>query len=178
MENTRNKIPEYVQNFFEDLSKYLNTKLYFYGSVQRLDYIQNESDIDVDIFTDNEKSMITKMQHFLNVEKSNFKKVVLKIHNKHNIVYGYKLKYTDLVNNFKVEFSIYNEKYKVYVLESHLSKTNIPFYASWMLIFIKYLYYKLNIISKDYFLYLKKQILSWLIGINDDDIFVVLDEKI
>ena len=67
METTKNKMPEYNNIFFEKLKNYLDTKLYFFGSVQRPDYFQKGSDIDVAIFTDNIKSTVTKLQSFLNV---------------------------------------------------------------------------------------------------------------
>ena len=69
MENTKNKLPENVNVFFNKLSDYLDTKLLFYGSVQRGDYFPGSSDIDVDIFTDNVNSTVTKMQHFLYTKK-------------------------------------------------------------------------------------------------------------
>jgi predicted nucleotidyltransferase len=61
METTKNNLPENVKNFFNDLRKYLDTKLLFYGSVQRSDYFPESSDIDVDIFTDNVGSTMSKM---------------------------------------------------------------------------------------------------------------------
>jgi len=75
METTKNKLPDDINAFFSKLSKYLDTKLLFYGSVQRSDYFPGSSDIDVDIFTDNVDSTITKLQHFLNVKKSKFKRL-------------------------------------------------------------------------------------------------------
>ena len=58
MEKTRNKLPDNINKFFDDLTKYMDTKLYFFGSVQRNDYIHGLSDIDIDIFTDNIDSII------------------------------------------------------------------------------------------------------------------------
>ena len=80
METTRNELPPYAKEFFYKLSNYLDTKIYFYGSVQRPDYFPASSDIDVDIFTDNESSTISKLQYFLGVEKFKFKKFLYKLH--------------------------------------------------------------------------------------------------
>ena len=44
--------------FFNNLSAYINTPIYFYGSIRRGDYLQGYSDIDTAIFTDNESSTI------------------------------------------------------------------------------------------------------------------------
>jgi polyribonucleotide nucleotidyltransferase len=49
METTRNKLPDVIQVFFNKLSEYLDTKLLFYGSIQRSDYFPGSSDIDVDV---------------------------------------------------------------------------------------------------------------------------------
>ena len=78
MENTKNKLLPYESDFFDKLSNYLETPLYFYGSIQRDDYFPGKSDIDVDIFTENMHSTISKMQNFLNVDKNNFIKFVNK----------------------------------------------------------------------------------------------------
>jgi hypothetical protein len=43
METTKNKLPEKEQQFFNELSKYLDTSLYYYGSVQRNDYFPGKA---------------------------------------------------------------------------------------------------------------------------------------
>jgi predicted nucleotidyltransferase len=91
METTKNKISPYAKQFFDKLSSYLETKLYFYGSVQRNDYFPNSSDIDVDIFTDNESSTILKLQNFLKVKRSDFKRIVYRLHRTDQLVTGTKL---------------------------------------------------------------------------------------
>ena len=67
METTKNKLPTNVKNFFYNLSEYLDTPFLYFGSVQRSDYVPGKSDIDVDVFTDNEYSLMAKMQHYLHV---------------------------------------------------------------------------------------------------------------
>ena len=112
METTKNKLTNQQQKFLDGLSDYLDIKLLYYGSVQRYDYVDGKSDIDTDIFTDNEESTIAKIQHYLHVEKKDFKKIIWNINNK--IVRGYKIKYK---NSFiELEISIYNNIYKPIVL--------------------------------------------------------------
>jgi tRNA nucleotidyltransferase (CCA-adding enzyme) len=91
METTRNKLPEKVEVFFKDLSDYLDTKILYYGSVQRADYFEGMSDIDVDIFTDNTNSIMNKLQHFLNVSRNQFKKIVWRLNYNNQVVYGNKI---------------------------------------------------------------------------------------
>jgi hypothetical protein len=173
METTKNKMPENVKIFFNDLSKYLGTKLLFYGSIQRNDYFPGSSDIDVDVFTDNIGSTITRMQHFLHVKKSSFKKIIWRLSHNGEMVYGRKIMYKNPDLNISVEFSIYDNKNKKGVLEQHLKKTVIPFYATILLFIIKKLYYDLHIISPASYRYLKMKILSFCIGLPDEQFLVL-----
>ena len=167
MENTKNEMPPYSKKFFTSLKQYLDTKLYFYGSIQRNDYLPNHSDIDVDIFTDNEASTIIKLQNFLGVKRYEFKKFVYRLHKTNKVVYGYKVKYKDPEHNFSTEISIYNEKYKDIVLMEHNSKQNLPFYISVLLIFFKTLYYNFSFLSKDTYSYIKKFLMNYMIEGKD-----------
>jgi hypothetical protein len=176
METTKNKLTENEKIFFEDLSKFLDVPLYFYGSIQRNDYFPGKSDIDVDIFAENESSIITKMQHFLQVKKSSFKKFVWRLNSNNKLVYGYKIMYINKELNFKTEFSIYNKSVQKDILYEHTNKFILPFYISWLLILLKAIHYNFDIIGKKKFQYLKKKLLTVGIGLPDDD-FVVIDPK-
>lgn len=177
METTRNKLTPYEKTFLNNLSEYLDTKLYFFGSIQRPDYLPGSSDIDVDIFTNNENSTIVKLMNFLNLERSSFKKFVWKLNNFNDkLAHGYKVMYKNTERNFAVEFSIYNEKYKREVLYEHNDKKDIPFYISILLIIIKFLFYTLHIIPGDWYTQSKRFILSKML-LKKDDHFVVIDTK-
>jgi predicted nucleotidyltransferase len=177
METTKNKLPENVNIFFNNLSEILDKKLLFFGSIQRNDYFPGNSDIDVDIFTDNVHSTISKMQHYLQIDKKKFKKFVWRLNNKNRtLAHGCKVMYKGPDESFSAEFSIYNEKFKQAILDEHLQKTTLPFYASWMLIVLKFLYYKLQLMDRSTFSYFKKKIMSFMIGLPDDQ-FVVLDSS-
>jgi len=162
MENTRNKMPPYAENFFNKLTKYLNTKIYFFGSVQRYDYFPESSDIDADIFTDNEMTTISQLQNFLGVKKYDFKKFVYKLHKTKKLVQGYKIEYKG-ENNFNTELSIYNEKFKDAVLEEHNSKKDLPFLVSIFLIIIKLLYYKLGILPDSIYRTFKRFLINYCV---------------
>ena len=172
METTKNEMPEYNKIFFNKLKNYLDTKIYFFGSVQRADYFPVGSDIDVAIFTDNIKSTITKLQVFLNTEPSNFKKFIWRLNYDNSLVEGYKIMYKEPEHNFAVEISIYDEKYKEGILNEHNGKKDLPFYATFSLIIIKFLFYTLNIIPTEWYVYLKKYILTKMIFKKDDDFIV------
>ena len=115
--------------------------------------------------------------NFLHVEKSEFKRFVWKLNNNNDkLAYGYKLMYKNAEEKFCVEFSIYNEKYKDHILYEHNGKKDIPFYATFLLIIIKFLFYTLNILPKDWYTESKRFILSTMI-FKKDDHFVVIDTK-
>jgi predicted nucleotidyltransferase len=174
METTKNKLTPYQISFFNRLSTYLDNKLYFFGSIQRNDYFPESSDIDVDIFTNNESATIVQMMNFLHVDRDQFKRFVWKLNVNGNLAKGHKIMYKEPDRKLAVEFSIYNEIYKPAVLYEHSQKSVIPFYASGMLIFIKILFYKLGLIPGILYTKLKGFILSYMIA-KDKDHFVIID---
>jgi len=206
METTRNKIPPRTQHFFNSLSNYLDTKLYYFGSIQRADYFPQGSDIDVDIFTDNEQATMIQMQHFLQlwsiqsptsrrlishkgngyqaiekaegvkVSKKDFKRFVWRLNTNDRLVYGHKIMYKDPEGEFAAEFSIYNTKVKDWILNEHQLKTFLPFYTTCILVILKYLYYTLGVIPSSWYTYMKRFTLSTLSGFKYDE-FVVIDLK-
>jgi len=173
METTNNKLTSYQNVFFNNLSNFLDTKLYFFGSVQRFDYFPNSSDIDVTIFTENKNSTIMKLLHFLEMDRSKVREVVWNI-NHNTLIKGNKLKYKDIENNLYVEFSIYNEKYKEIVLNDHNSKKTLPFYATFLLLILKFFYYKMKLLSKNVYIKSKRFILNILVGTKRESQFVMV----
>ena len=84
-----------------------------------MDYFKNNSDIDIAIITDNTHSVLFQIQHYLNVDKTNIKKIYQQFNKKTtNIVRGYKIKYKDVENNFKFDLVVYDEKYRPFVLDN------------------------------------------------------------
>jgi predicted nucleotidyltransferase len=161
MEHTKNKLPDSIQQFYHSMSEYLDTPLYFYGSVQRNDYIPGKSDIDVCIFTDNFEETIVRMQHFLHLPASKFKRFVLQLTHKNKILYGKKVAFHDEEFKFRAEFAVYNTKDKEDFLREQQIKLDLPFYVSWALVIIKMLYYHLQIIDRDTYRKWKNKLLSF-----------------
>jgi hypothetical protein len=174
METTKNEMDAYSKNFFYKLGNYLDTKIYYYGSIQRNDYFPGKSDIDVDLFTNNVSSIIIKLQNLLGIEKDKFKKSVYNLHKTKKIVYGHKVSYKDPDNNFLTEISIYDEKDKEAILIEHNSKAILPFYVSWLLIILKTFYYNLGILSLEVYMYLKNFIMGFMVE-GEDSEFVTTD---
>ena len=167
METTKNKLPEDVEIFLNNLKQYLDNPIYFYGSIQRPDYMSG-SDLDVDIFTDNEISTIEKLSHYLNIPNYKFKKTISKYNNDHTVIYGHKIMYTSKELSLPIEFAIYNEKNKTQVLRQHNSKVELPFYITFALLILKTIYYKLHLIDQPTYANFKNTILSTFMGRSND----------
>lgn len=154
MEYTKNKLPIKTQEYLNKMKEYLDTKLYFYGSVQRLDFFSNHSDIDICIFTDNTQTMINKLASFLHINKKQIKKIFLNIKNnsnKYDIIYCYKVFYKNTKKNLILEITICNEKYKKQMFNNYIKGFNLPSYIIFILFMLKFIYYYLPIISFDYY---------------------------
>jgi len=174
METTINKMPEYAENFFHRLNNYLDKNVYFYGSIQRADYLPEDSDIDVAIFTDNMASMVYKLSNFLKIKVDDFKRFIWKLNYTNKFIPGYKLMYEEPENNFKAEFCIYNENNKSELLHEYKLKTFLPFYSVWLLHLLKILYYKLNIMNRAWYAYFKDIIINKITGHGSSQ-FVIMD---
>ena len=113
MEDIKDRLGEYKYNFFNNLQNYLDTELYFYGSIKRVDYISNSSDVDIIVITDNVKSMLSKTQTYLNISKDKTQKIFQQhsVYDK-GIITGYKLKYKNDENNIEFDLLFYDEKYR------------------------------------------------------------------
>jgi hypothetical protein len=173
METTRNEMSPYAKHFFNSLSNYLDTKIYYYGSIQRPDYFPKFSDIDVDIFTDNESSTISRLKTFLNVDNYKVVNIAYELHKSNKLIFGHKVVYTDRDNHFSTEISIYSEKYKDAVLYEHNFKQQLPFYVLYPLIFVKMLYYN-HIIPHNIYKKIKRFLMNNMIEGKDVD-FVPTD---
>lgn len=169
MNHTKNVIPVYAKNFFTKIENYLNTKIYYFGSVQRNDYFFGDSDIDVCIFTSNESNTILKLQNLLKKPKRVFRKIVNYLPTCKQIVYGYVVTYKNLKHNFSTDICIYDNKYKENVLKDNKFKIYLPFYISFLLLIVKTLYYRLHLLSKPIYTYFKKLIMDIL---DDGDQFM------
>ena len=158
METTKNKLTPYESEFFNRLRIYLDTPIYFYGSIQRDDYKPGYSDIDIDIFTENMNSTIIKIQRFLN--NTDYTKVVIKPLNKKGIIDGCKFKYEEIENKFQCEISLYNIKNKDEILQEHGRKIDTPFIISMLLVLLKTLYFNIGIIPKNIYLKAKNFVMD------------------
>jgi predicted nucleotidyltransferase len=171
--NINNNLSEKAKTFFYELQDYLDdhAELYYYGSVQRFDYFPGQSDIDIGILTDNEYSVMNKMQHFLKVGKKDFIKVAWKLNGRY--IYGYKLKYENPELNIIVEFAIFNNKFKNILIEEHYRTIDIPFFTAFLVLVLKFFYYIIPLLPTKVFAYLKRKLFNDNLGIKDSSYLTI-----
>ncbi len=161
MNNIRDDLPNNVKKLVKKINDYLDTTVYFYGSVLRSDYIPGQSDIDMVIFTDNEYTTISQLQHVLHVKRAEFKKVVWKLNN--DDIYGYKIKIPEFSPD--VEIAIYNNNFKETLLDEFLAPIKrAPLLVVFCLYILKFIYYRLHLISKDNYSLVKRYIQNDMMG--------------
>lgn len=160
METTRNKLPEKTEYILNKLSEYLDTKLYFFGSVQRLDYFPGKSDIDIDLFSDNVDMTMYKLAYFFRVDKHEFKKVVMRIKDNNHIIHGHKIVIERPQDQFQCEFLVFHDKYKEDVLHDSIKKIDLGYWQLFILYFLKLFYYQWGIIPKKWYKNCKRFIIN------------------
>ena len=167
-----NRLTPKERHFFSTLSSYLQKPLFFFGSVQRFDYLKGMSDIDVAIFTDNIPSTLKKLQLFLNYSKP-IDKFIYRNKLSRSVIYGNKLMYKTPTNDIITELSIYNIKDKKVILQDQLSKINVPIFVSVLLLILKFLY-SLNLVSSKDSKYWKHRILHMVPHASGEAVFIKL----
>ena len=174
MNKIRNDFNPNLKKFFIDLKNYLDTELYFYGSVNRSDYVHEKSDIDVAIFTDNEYSTMTKLQHYLQISRYAFDKIIWKLEG--NTIYGYKIKCNKYTNS-KCEIAIYNNDFKEIILNDISKYNSIPFHIGILLFIIKTLHYTIPILSSKTYSEYKRIIFNRIMVNKKDTSFVLIKQN-
>lgn len=168
MNEIPNVLSDELKQFFRKIESYLDTTLYFYGSVTRSDYVPNKSDIDVAIFTENDISDINKLQHVLHVSRKEFDKIVWKLNGV--MIYGYKIK----IEKYNCEICVYNNDFKEILIDEFtkpLKNQSIIIYA--LLYILKTFYYKIPIIPKSTYTNMKRYIMNDLIT-KKESVFMLL----
>jgi predicted nucleotidyltransferase len=170
--NIRQDLPRNVKDFFYNLKNYLDSDLYFYGSINRGDYIHGKSDIDLAIFTDNEYSVINKLQHFLHANKTDFKKVLWKLEGE--MIYGFKIKCDpNLLNGAECEIAIYNNDFKDLLQFEFKRNDNVPLLLFIILYILKFFHYTLPIIPKNIYAKIKRLIFNKIMNKKDSEFLLI-----
>ena len=167
METINNRIPEQSSIILKKLRNFIDLPIYYYGSCQRFDYFPNHSDIDGVIFTDNIESLKSKLKFFFNSNKISH--VIKNIDNKN--IHGYKIHHKHSDTNFRIEISVYNEKYKNKFLDDCKKQINLSYISVILLFLLKTFYYIIPIIDSKSYIRLKSDFLHLF---NKKNLFVNL----
>ena len=164
MDDIKHRLTDYKYNFLSKMKEYLETDFIFYGSIKRLDYLENNSDIDIAILTDNPTSMLAKIKNYLNIKNGKIKKIYQTFNNNSSLINGYKFTYTDEENNWGFDVVIYDEIYRDIIIKDIYCINNLSVFITIILYILKFLYYKLHLISKTTFLEAKVKIFTLVLS--------------
>jgi len=174
MNKIRPDFPENIQRFFHNLDDYLDEELYFYGSVNRPDYVHGKSDIDIAVFTDNEQSVMAKLRHFIHAPQQAFDKIVWKLQG--NMIHGYKIKCEKYVG-IKCEIAVYNNDYKPILLDDMTKYNYIPPYIAFLLFILKTIHYTFPLITSKAYAEYKRFLFNTLYINKNDTVFYLLKQS-
>lgn len=135
--------------FIENLQDLIQTKIYFYGSIERKDYFNGKSDIDIDIFPANVQSTLFKLRQVGMVPNNEVKYVKwsLFMPEKHKFKC---IKVSVKNNNVSLEINIYNQNKRNEVLNARkyqLQQFNTG--LQYILMIFKKMHYEYGIITID-----------------------------
>jgi len=160
IEDIKGNLREQDYYFLKQIQQYINTDLYFYGSVTRFDYFPGKSDIDVIIITDNVNSIVKQLQGYLKVNRDAIEKTINYMDDDNSMTYAYKINYTNLENELSLEIFVYDEKYREKLIRNINKKNNLPFYIIAILYIIKFITYTLRLLSEEQFKYVKNTFIN------------------
>jgi hypothetical protein len=163
-----NKLPDNIKYFYQNLEKYLNLNIYFYGSILRDDFNLKYSDLDTCLFiknNDKHENIIDKILYYLttnHIQDNN--NIIIRIFEttlqlKNFTYHGFLINYKS--DKLRTDFLIYSEEYKKNILLNNIQKSHtIHPIQVYILKHLKYFTNELKIISIDNYNYIKNEILS------------------
>lgn len=162
------KIPEEIKNFLTQLEDYVDVPLSYFGSIVRPDFIPGKSDIDAALFTDNTSSTMERLSGYLGVPRSEI--IPFGIIAGGKSIFGNKIKYNfiygkQLQRQQQLEFLVYDKKQQHAVMTENKKRFTLPLFISVLFACLKFLYYRLHIISPYTYNSLKRYLINdMLIG--------------
>ena len=161
------KLTKQQIDYLEEIQHYIGCPFYYYGSIERIDYLPGKSDIDIDIFTPNLYSTMFKLRQFLLIPETEIKSI--KWRTRRPIVATFnchKIKFDNGI--VKLELNIYDEQYKNTLLGVRELKRKIPMAVLMLVYTIKSMYYNTNFIPTSYIVTFKKFVMAHILDMEDD----------
>ena len=158
-----NKLTPEQLIFFLKLNNILSGRLKFFGSIARKDYRIGKSDVDVQFFSENSQSDLLILSHFLQENSVDFISRFVKF--KPSPLYTISgFKYT-IKNPFKCDILVFDVNNEDTLTTQHKRAVVIPFIYLLLLRIIK-LCLKINLISQETFISLKRKIWNYYNNLN------------
>jgi hypothetical protein len=171
IEKIKHNLKKKEYNYFLHLQNEIELPLFFIGSITRSDFFPDNSDVDIEVFSNNITSTKLKVENIFNngkIEKDKY--IVFKIN---GIPFsGCKYHVSNERDNIRFDFTIYKKECQNIILYYRDMEINIPFLFTTILVILKYLRYYLNLINSFQYSYIKKQL--WYLYNNQKTTSIVL----
>ena len=152
--------------FFLKLNNILNGRLQFFGSIARKDFTIGKSDVDVQIFSENSQSDLLILSHFLQENGVDFISRFVKF--KPNPLYTISgFKHT-IKSPFKSDILVFDANNEDILTMQYKRAIVIPFVYLLLLKILK-MCLKINLISQETFVSLKRKIWNYYHNLNIND---------
>jgi hypothetical protein len=157
LSKVKNKLSKDQYHFFLHFQKVINTKLYFIGSILRYDYFPGNSDLDIEIFSENVNNTFYKIIHFFHYME--YEPLIFVFTCDNQIISGYKGTFYYKLNNqeCRMDVMLYNHACKNLLLKHRMIDSQLPFYSFLFLTVLKMCYYYLHLFDSTMYTYLKRK---------------------
>lgn len=148
--------PEQYQIFL-NLQKTINTPIYFIGSIIRYDYFKGNSDLDIEVFSNNISNTFYKIIHFFN--QMQYEPLIFIFTCDNDIISGYKgtfYYYAEKKLN-RVDLMLYKKDCKPLLMKHRIIDTQLPIYSIIFLTILKICYYNLHLFSSTIYTRMKRK---------------------
>jgi hypothetical protein len=169
-------------DYIKYISNKYNAEFRIYGSFNTKLHIDKVSDIDVQLFTDEPYVLYHKLKNEINYRKIMQREYDYSMPCKMNKCKGkgitYKINF--VYEGVEISFMIINNKDKSFFIEENKEKDWIMYYFGFVLYIIKFIYYKLKLISKSLYKKIKYELFRFPLYTNYNIEFkdVVINNKI
>lgn len=141
--------------FFSNFQKSLGLQLYFIGSVTRCDYVSGSSDFDIDVFSNTLHESSLKLRQLLQKGPSGCFVFDIKDETYSGVKYFFKN------DTLHFDITLYPESAKKNILESRYIDINLPLYGLIFVTILKWVYYKLGLMTSAFYTKLKRSYLTY-----------------
>lgn len=162
MQHTRHALTDRQSHFFRQLQMRTQCVPYFYGSIQRADYIAGDSDIDLSLFAANPEACVSALALWLGIPKTEIHPFVWRV-DRGAVVHGYKYAHRDTHDPhapWSCDICIYSRRDRPILLEEYREKMHLPWWTIGALVLLKLLHYWIGIVGLDTYKWWKKRITS------------------